>query len=72
MKLFFCSAFLLFAVTLSQFNFAQQYGRLRGFVTDSTTSEALPFGNVLIESIKLGASTNERGLYLINNIPANK
>ena len=50
----------------------QDTGKLRGFVTDSTNGEALAFGNVIIENLNKGASTNERGLYLIQNIPANK
>jgi len=48
---------------------AQEYGRIRGFVTDSTNGEALAFGNVFIKGADLGASTNERGLFIINQIP---
>ena len=51
---------------------AQQLGNLRGFVTDSTSGEVLVFCNVFIKDINTGASTNERGLYLIKSIPANK
>jgi CarboxypepD_reg-like domain/TonB-dependent Receptor Plug Domain/TonB dependent receptor-like, beta-barrel len=50
---------------------AQQRGNLRGFVTDSTNGEALAFCNVFIIDLNAGASTNERGLYLIKSIPAN-
>jgi hypothetical protein len=50
----------------------QEYGKLRGFVTDSTNGEALAFGNVIIEKLNSGASTNEHGMFLINKIPANK
>jgi len=32
----------------------------------------LAFGNVLIEELNLGASTDEYGMFLINKIPANK
>jgi len=65
---------LIFFIVLfsSSFSIAQEYGTIRGFVTDSTSGEALPFGNVLIEEINLGASTDERGMFLINKIPANK
>lgn len=59
---------LLTCFTLS----AQNFGRLRGFVTDSTSGEVLPYANVFINELQTGASTNERGLYLINRIPANK
>src|SRR5690606_13672240 len=51
---------------------AQEFGKLRGVVTDSTNGEALAFCNVYINELKTGASTNERGLFLINSIPANK
>ncbi len=71
--LFFITALIIFCFFLSgKETFAQDYGKLRGFVTDSTNGEALAFGNVFIESLNKGASTNERGLYLIQNIPANK
>lgn len=50
----------------------QQTGNLRGFVTDSTNGEALVFCNVFLKEINLGASTNERGLYLIKSIPSGK
>ena len=62
---------IIFLLTISSLN-AQQYGKLRGFLTDSTSSEALAFGNVFIEELNIGASTNNRGYYIINNIPANK
>jgi len=50
----------------------QQPGNLRGFVTDSTNGEALVFCNVFLKEINAGASTNERGLYLIKSIPSAK
>jgi hypothetical protein len=49
---------------------AQGFGKLRGFVTDSTNGEALAYGNVFIEELKIGTSTDARGYYIINNIPA--
>lgn len=63
----------LFFIILLSFNTnAQEFGKLRGVVTDSTNGEALAFCNVYINELKTGASTNERGLFLINSIPANK
>jgi hypothetical protein len=63
---------IFFIVSLaSSFSIAQEYGTIRGFVTDSTSGESLPFGNVLIEELNLGASTDEYGMFLINQIPAN-
>lgn len=49
---------------------AQQKGNIRGFVVDSTNGEALAFCNVFIRELNTGASTNERGLYLIKSIPS--
>ncbi len=57
------------AVVLSQ---SQETGTLRGFVTDSTTSEALAYGNVFIKELNKGASTDARGYFLIPSIPAEK
>lgn len=62
---------LLFSV-LNNNIYSQDFGRLRGVVTDSTNGEALAFCNVYIEELGSGASTNERGIYVINRIPASK
>lgn len=51
---------------------AQDFGKLRGFVTDSTSGEVLPYANAFIEEISAGASTDIRGQFLITNIPAGK
>jgi len=71
MRLFlFC---LLFVLILSfDLAYAQETGNLRGFVIDSTNSEVLPYSNVYIEEIKIGASTDANGYFLINSVPANK
>ncbi|MGB5850474.1 MAG: TonB-dependent receptor, partial [Ignavibacteriaceae bacterium] len=69
----FTTLLILFIVTYpGSFSIAQQYGTIRGFVTDSTSGEALAFGNVIIEELNLGSSTDEYGMFLINKIPANK
>ncbi len=52
--------------------FAQNTGRLRGFVTDAENGEALAYGNVFIEELKTGASTDEKGYYFITSVPANQ
>ncbi len=51
---------------------AQSTGKLRGFLTDKATGEALAFGNVYIKEINRGASTNTEGLYFITSIPGGK
>ncbi|MCW8813454.1 MAG: TonB-dependent receptor [Chlorobium sp.] len=65
--------FLFLSIIIS-FNYAlgQQPGNIRGFVTDSTNGEALTFCNVYLKAINTGASTNERGLYLIKSVPSGK
>jgi hypothetical protein len=50
----------------------QRTGALRGLVTDSTSGEALAFGNVFIDELKIGASTDARGYFYIPSILANK
>ncbi|MCW9098059.1 MAG: TonB-dependent receptor, partial [Ignavibacteriaceae bacterium] len=65
--------FLFLSIIIS-FNYAlgQQPGNIRGFVTDSTNGEALTFCNVYLKEVNTGASTNERGLYLIKSVPSGK
>lgn len=50
----------------------QQYGKIRGFVTDSTTGEVLAFGNAYVEELKVGSYTDANGAFLINKIPAGR
>ena len=63
---------VIFLITLSKPVYSQQTGDLRGFVTDSTNGEALVFCNVFLREINTGASTNQRGLYLVKSIPSGK
>jgi hypothetical protein len=55
-----------------QTTYAQQFGKLRGVVIDSTNGEVLVYCNVFINELNTGASTNKRGMFLINSIPTNK
>ena len=73
-KLISITSLIIFITVLlySQLLNAQQFGKLRGIVTDSTNGEALAFCNVYMQELKIGASTNERGLFIINSLPANK
>jgi hypothetical protein len=66
---FIISIFSLIVANKSQ---AQNIGTLRGVLVDSTTGEVLPFGNVLINSLKTGTTSNSQGYFLIPSIPANK
>lgn len=47
-------------------------GSLRGFVTDSTNSEAIVYANVYIEATQQGVATDTRGYYFIPSIPSGK
>jgi len=51
---------------------AQNFGTLRGNVTDSLSGESLPFANILIEGTFLGASADLKGNYIITGIPSEK
>ncbi len=51
---------------------AQEPGKLRGFITDESSGEALAFGNVFIKEINTGASSDENGYFIISAIPPNK
>ncbi|MGA9292153.1 MAG: carboxypeptidase-like regulatory domain-containing protein, partial [Ignavibacteriaceae bacterium] len=48
------------------------FGTLRGIVRDSTTTEVLPYANVYIKGLNTGASTDNRGFFLIPSIPADQ
>lgn len=50
--------------------FIKPTGSLRGFVTDSTNGEALAFANVFVEGLNRGASTNNKGVFIITSVPA--
>ncbi len=49
---------------------SQNSGILRGFLTDSLSGEALPYGNVIIKELNRGTATDNRGYFLITGIPA--
>lgn len=63
---------LIVSLILTSAITAQNSGKLRGFVTDEVNGEALAYGNVYIEELKTGASTDGNGYYFITSIPANK
>jgi len=66
-------AVLIITLFFTQNNLrSQQFGKLRGFVSDSLSGEVLAFGNAYIEALKIGAYTDENGAFLINKIPAGK
>ena len=62
---------IFFTIISSQVSYAQQFGKLRGVVSDSTNGEALVFCNIYLDELKTGTSTDKRGMFLINQIPPN-
>ncbi len=48
---------------------AQNTGSIEGYVTNSTTNEAIEFVEIIIPEIFVGTTTNKDGFYSIKNIP---
>ena len=48
---------------------AQNFGTLRGFVTDTSNGEILAYATVYIQDTKQGSATDTRGFYSIPSIP---
>ena len=60
---------LLALVLCLSIGFSQQKAILYGFVRDKANEESLPYANVYIKALKIGAATNIEGYYAIPNIP---
>lgn len=63
---------LLFLVTLTFEGYSQNYGTLRGFITDSTNGEILAYANIRIDGTRQGSSSDNHGFYIIPSVPAGK
>ncbi len=59
--------FLIFAIG---YLFGAETGRIRGRVIDAETKAPLAGVNIVVEGTTLGAATDEKGEYLITNVPA--
>ena len=66
-KLLSASLFIIFLSAQSQSTF----GTVTGTVTDAS-KKPLPYANVLIENLKLGVLTDDKGVYYINKVPTGK
>lgn len=49
-----------------------QYGNIKGFVTDETNGEKLPYANIILEGTNIGTSSDNKGYYYIPNIKPGK
>ncbi|MFA6540550.1 MAG: TonB-dependent receptor [Bacteroidota bacterium] len=61
--------FSFFFLTLHSILFSAPAITLSGFVTDKANGESLPFANVYIKELKIGAATNIDGYFAIPNVP---
>ena len=61
--------FFFFLIAFSTQVFSQETGKIRGVVTDESNGEVLAFGNVFIEALNIGVSTNDKGYYYISSLP---
>lgn len=48
---------------------AHNFSAVSGFVTDAANGEKLAYVNVYLENNTLGSATNEKGYYIIHNVP---
>ena len=55
---------------LTSFSIAQSSGKIVGKVIDSSTGDAVPFANVIIEGTNYGAASDAIGKYIIINVPS--
>lgn len=69
MKYFYILLLVLYFSGLHK-TIAQNYGSLRGFVTDSTNGEILAYASVFIKDTKQGSTTDIRGLYSVPSVPS--
>ena len=63
-------SFLFIIILLSNLTLAQNYGVLRGFLTDSLSGESLPYGNIIIKELNEGTASDNQGYFLFPGLPA--
>ncbi len=64
-----CVLLLLVLISLSGTVAAAKAGRLTGRVTDAVSGQPLPGANVVLVNSVLGASTDDDGRFVIDNVP---
>jgi outer membrane receptor for ferrienterochelin and colicin len=63
-------AIVLFMSFIATVGIAGTNGTLEGYVRDKATNEALPNASILLVGTHLGAVSDTRGFYTVNNVPA--
>lgn len=61
-----------FVALFLAFLHAQEYGKIKGKVTDASTGKPIPGATVMIDGTQLGASTMANGEYFILQVPPGK
>ncbi|OGU41332.1 MAG: hypothetical protein A2315_07990 [Ignavibacteria bacterium RIFOXYB2_FULL_35_12] len=64
--------FLILLILYSTFPSYGQTGKIKGFVKDSKTGEGLPYVNIIIQGLNIGAAADLDGNYIILNVPPGK
>ena len=60
---------LLSIALLPTLLFAQETGRINGYLNDSVTGEPLPYSRVMLQNTRFAATTDVRGYYVLSGIP---
>jgi hypothetical protein len=71
MRKFYAATLILCTLFLSATVVAQT-GKVRGFVFDKESEQAIPFANVVVKGTGIGAVTNEDGYFVMNDVPLGK
>ena len=49
---------------------ASDFGIIKGIITDSLSSNPLPYANIFLSNTSMGSTSDEEGEYVITDIPA--
>jgi outer membrane receptor protein involved in Fe transport len=69
MKKLFIALFVTFSALIPKMIFAEERGSIYGLVSDKDNEEPLIGVNILVLGTTLGASTDNKGYYIIQNVP---
>lgn len=66
LRLLFIAFFSLFILSTG---FAQNTGKVRGFVMDKISDGPIPYANAVLDGTEIGAVANDEGFFVLNNVP---